>query len=215
MTTIRALTGAALVLVCFGVAVAKLPPAPPLTDAQKAAAEEKKAKDAVAAEAAKVAQARAEDRAAARYFADMKAKGKVVTPRADARRPRRRRSARAKHRRIERRRKRARSPRRSSDSATVRGRGRGATTRPVFFYPRECAGDVLLAARAAPVRSAPVAAARRARAGPASLSMQSSKPALIDRRRVVSSSVMPLSITSRIAGGRRFATGACAPPRSR
>jgi hypothetical protein len=80
MTTIRGLMGAALVLACFGVAVAKLPPAPPLTDAQKAAAEEKKAKDAVAAEAAKAQQARAEDRTAARYFADMKAKGKTVTP---------------------------------------------------------------------------------------------------------------------------------------
>ena len=79
-TTIRGLLGAALVLACFGVAVAKLPPAPPLTDAQKAAAEEKKAKDAAAAEAGKAAQARAEDRAAARYFADMKAKGKMVTP---------------------------------------------------------------------------------------------------------------------------------------
>jgi len=79
-TTIRGLLGAVLVLVCFGVAVAKLPPAPPLTDAQKAAAEEKKAKDAAAAEAGKVAQARAEDRAAARYFAEMKAKGKAVTP---------------------------------------------------------------------------------------------------------------------------------------
>ena len=80
MTTIRGLIGAMLVLACFGVAVAKLPPAPPLTDAQKAAAEEKKAKDALAAEAGKVAQARAEDRAAARYFAEMKAKGKQVTP---------------------------------------------------------------------------------------------------------------------------------------
>ena len=80
MTTIRGLIGAALVLACFGVAVAKLPPAPPLTDAQKVAAEEKKAKDAVAAEAAKATQARAEDRVAARYFAEMKAKGKAVTP---------------------------------------------------------------------------------------------------------------------------------------
>ena len=79
-TTIRGLMGAALVLACFGAAVAKLPPAPPLTDEQKAAAEEKKAKDAAAAEAGKVAQARAEDRTAARYFAEMKAKGKAATP---------------------------------------------------------------------------------------------------------------------------------------
>ena len=41
-TTIRALLGAALVVTAFGVAVAKLPPAPPLTDAQKA---EKATKD--------------------------------------------------------------------------------------------------------------------------------------------------------------------------
>ena len=80
MTTIRGLMGAILVLACFGAAVAKLPPAPPLTDAQKVAAEEKKAKDAAAAEATKVAQGRAEDRVAARYFAEMKAKGKAVTP---------------------------------------------------------------------------------------------------------------------------------------
>ena len=80
MTTIRGLMGAVLVLTCFGVAMAKLPPAPPLTDAQKAAAEEKKAKDAVAAEATKAVQGRAEDRVAARYFAEMKAKGKAVTP---------------------------------------------------------------------------------------------------------------------------------------
>ena len=80
MTTIRGLVGAAMVLACFGIAVAKLPPAPPLTDAQKAAAEEKKAKDAAAAESAKALQARTEDRVAARYFADMKAKGKAVTP---------------------------------------------------------------------------------------------------------------------------------------
>jgi len=79
-TTIRGLLGAVLVLVCFGVAVAKLPPAPPLTDAQKAAAEEKKAKDAAAAEATKQAQARTEDRVAARYYAEMRAKGKQVAP---------------------------------------------------------------------------------------------------------------------------------------
>ena len=59
-------------------ALAKLPPPPPLTDAQKTAAEEKKAKDAAAAEAAKQQLAKAEDRVAARYFAEMKAKGKQV-----------------------------------------------------------------------------------------------------------------------------------------
>lgn len=80
MTTMRAMIGAGLVLACFGVAVAKLPPAPPPTDAQKVAAEEKKAKDAVAAEAAKAAQARAEDRAVARYHAMLKAEGKPIPP---------------------------------------------------------------------------------------------------------------------------------------
>ena len=60
-TTIRALLGAALVVGAFGVAVAKLPPAPPLTDEQKAA----KA---------------AEDHAVSKYIADQKAKGITVTP---------------------------------------------------------------------------------------------------------------------------------------
>ena len=78
MNTLRALVAAGLVVATFGVAVAKLPPPPPLTDAQKQAAEEKKAKDAVAAEAAKGAQARAEDRVVARYQAEMKAAGKTV-----------------------------------------------------------------------------------------------------------------------------------------
>jgi hypothetical protein len=80
MTTLRALIAAGLVVGTFGVAVAKLPPAPPLTDAQKVAAEEKKAKDAAAADLAKQQQAKAEDRVAARYFAESKVKGKVVTP---------------------------------------------------------------------------------------------------------------------------------------
>lgn len=80
MTTIRALIGATLVVACFGVAVAKLPAPPPLTDAQKAAAEEKKAKDAATAEANKQLLVRTEDRVAARYSADMKAKGKSVAP---------------------------------------------------------------------------------------------------------------------------------------
>ena len=78
MKTIRALFGAALIVATFGWAVAKLPPAPPLSDAQKAAAEETKAKAAAATELAKQQQARAEDRVVARYFADMKAKGKSV-----------------------------------------------------------------------------------------------------------------------------------------
>jgi len=80
MTTLRALIAAALVVATFGIAVAKLPPTPPMTDEQKAAAEEKKAKDAAAADVAKAQQARAEDRVAARYLAEQKAMGKVVTP---------------------------------------------------------------------------------------------------------------------------------------
>jgi hypothetical protein len=80
MTTLRALVAAFLVIATFGLSLAKLPPPPPMDDAAKAAAEEKKAKDAAAAEAAKAAQAKAEDRVAARYIAEEKAKGKTVTP---------------------------------------------------------------------------------------------------------------------------------------
>jgi hypothetical protein len=80
MTTMRAILAAGLVVVSFGVAVAKLPPAPPMTDEQKAAAEETKAKDAAAADVAKAQQVKAEDRVAARYIAEQKAKGKTVTP---------------------------------------------------------------------------------------------------------------------------------------
>ena len=80
MTTFRAFIAAALVVGMFGAAVAKLPPPAPLTDAQKATADEKKAKDAATADAAKAVQAKAEDRVAARYFAEMKAKGKAVAP---------------------------------------------------------------------------------------------------------------------------------------
>ncbi len=75
MKTIRAILAAAFVVASFGMAVAKLPPAAPLTDAQKA---EAKAKADAAADLAKQQQAKAEDRVAAQYFADMKAKGKVV-----------------------------------------------------------------------------------------------------------------------------------------
>jgi hypothetical protein len=80
MTTLRALAGALLVVGAFGIAIAKLPAPPPMTEAQKAAAEEKKAKDAAAAELAKKQQAAAEDRVAARYIAEQKAKGHTVTP---------------------------------------------------------------------------------------------------------------------------------------
>jgi membrane protein involved in colicin uptake len=80
MTTLRALIAAGLVVGMFGWAVAKLPPPPPMDEKAKATAEEKKAKDAATAEAAKAAQARAEDRVAARYIAEQKAKGINVTP---------------------------------------------------------------------------------------------------------------------------------------
>ncbi|HEX6815980.1 MAG TPA: hypothetical protein VF102_09930 [Gemmatimonadaceae bacterium] len=74
-TTIRALLGAALVVGAFGVAVAKLPAAPPMTEEQKA---EKAAKDKAAAETEKAALAKAEDRAVANYQANAKAKGQPV-----------------------------------------------------------------------------------------------------------------------------------------
>jgi hypothetical protein len=79
MTTFRALFAALMVVASFGLALAKLPP-PPMDDAAKAAAEEKKAKDAAAAEAAKQLQSRIEDRVAARYIAEQRAKGIIVTP---------------------------------------------------------------------------------------------------------------------------------------
>ena len=80
MTTFRALFAALMVVATFGLAIAKLPPPPPMNDAAKAAAEEKKAKDGLTAEAAKQLQARTEDRIAARYIAEQKAKGIIVTP---------------------------------------------------------------------------------------------------------------------------------------
>jgi hypothetical protein len=76
-TTIRALLGAALVVTAFGVAVAKLPPAPPMTDAQKT---EKAAKDKAAADTTKAQLTKAEDRVVTRYIAEMKAKGVAVNP---------------------------------------------------------------------------------------------------------------------------------------
>ena len=72
-TTIRALIGAGLVVGAFSLAVAKLPPAPPLTDAQKA---EKAAKDKAAAEHEKALLEKAEDKAVANYKSNMAAKGK-------------------------------------------------------------------------------------------------------------------------------------------
>ena len=78
MTTLKALFAAALVVLCFGIAVAKLPASPPMDDKAKAAAEEKKTKDAAVAETVKQQQGRAEDRVVSRYQAEMKAAGKPV-----------------------------------------------------------------------------------------------------------------------------------------
>ena len=76
-TTIRALYAAGLVVAAFGVAVAKLPPPPPLTDEQKA---EKAAKDKASADADAARLNKAIDRTAEHYIADQKAKGITVTP---------------------------------------------------------------------------------------------------------------------------------------
>ena len=78
MKTMHALLAAGLVVTTFGLAVAKLPAPPPMTDAQKAAADEAKVKAAAATALAAQQQAAAEDRVAARYFAEMKAKNKQV-----------------------------------------------------------------------------------------------------------------------------------------
>lgn len=59
-------------------AIAKLPPPPPPTDAQKQAADEKKAKDAAAAEKAKADLTAAEDRAVQNYQSNMKQQGKPI-----------------------------------------------------------------------------------------------------------------------------------------
>ena len=71
-TTLRALIAAGLVVGAFGIAVAKLPPAPPMTEEQKAA---KAAKDKAAADAEKAALAKAEEKAVSNYQANMKGKG--------------------------------------------------------------------------------------------------------------------------------------------
>jgi len=83
-TTMRALFAAALVVGAFGVAVAKLPPAPPMTDEQKA---EKAAKDKAAADAEAARLNKAMDRTAERYIADQKAKGITVNPQLPAAAP--------------------------------------------------------------------------------------------------------------------------------
>jgi len=67
----------ALSMAC-GAAWAKIPPPPPLDEKGKAAAEEKKAKDAAAAEKAKADQAAAEERTIKNYHANMKKAGKPI-----------------------------------------------------------------------------------------------------------------------------------------
>ena len=59
-------------------AIAKLPPPAPMTDEQKAKAEETKAKAADAAKKAAADDSRYQDKVAARYFMEMKALGKTV-----------------------------------------------------------------------------------------------------------------------------------------
>jgi hypothetical protein len=76
-TTLRALIAAGVVVASFGLAVAKLPP---LTDEQKAAAAAKKEKDAEVAKKDATELAKVQDRVAAKYIADQRAKGKTVTP---------------------------------------------------------------------------------------------------------------------------------------
>jgi hypothetical protein len=56
----------------------KIPPPPPLDEKGKAAAEEKKAKDAAAAEKTKAQQVAAEDRAVKNFQGNMKKAGKPV-----------------------------------------------------------------------------------------------------------------------------------------
>jgi len=73
-------TKAAAVLIALAAtgAWAKIPPPPPLDEKGKAAAEEKKAKDAVVAEKAKVDQTAAEDKAVKNFQGNMKKAGKPI-----------------------------------------------------------------------------------------------------------------------------------------
>ena len=84
MTTLRALLSAALVIASFSTALAKLPPPAPMDSKAKAAAEEKAAKDAAAASQAKSQLAKVESRIVARYIAEQKVKGIVVTPQTES-----------------------------------------------------------------------------------------------------------------------------------
>jgi hypothetical protein len=77
MRTLRALIAACVVVASFGLAVAKLPP---LDEAAKAAAAAKKEKDAATAQKDAADLAKVQDRVAAKYIAEQRAKGKIVTP---------------------------------------------------------------------------------------------------------------------------------------
>jgi hypothetical protein len=77
MSTLRALIAAGLLLACCNAALATLPPPTPEEQA-KADASAEKEKAAVAEN--KAATARAQDRVAARYIAEQKAKGIIVHP---------------------------------------------------------------------------------------------------------------------------------------
>jgi len=81
MTSMRAILVAGLVVAFYGVALAKLPPGPPLTDAQK---QEAAAKKAAADEKDKVELTRAQDRAVQNYVATERAKGVAVNVPASA-----------------------------------------------------------------------------------------------------------------------------------
>jgi hypothetical protein len=77
MTSMRPILVAGLIVACYGAALAKLPPAPPMTDQQK---QEAAAKKAAADEKDKMELTRAQDRVARTYIAEQKAKGVTVTP---------------------------------------------------------------------------------------------------------------------------------------
>src|SRR4029079_11600628 len=78
MTRIAIAGGLAVFALVTGSAWAKLPPPPPLDEKGKAAAKEKKAKNAAAAEKAKAEQAAAEDYAIKNYQSNMKKAGKPL-----------------------------------------------------------------------------------------------------------------------------------------
>ena len=77
MTSMRPILVAGLIVACYGAALAKLPPAPPMSDQQKQEAAAKKA-----ASDAKDSQelAQAQDRVARIYISEQRAKGVTVTP---------------------------------------------------------------------------------------------------------------------------------------